>query len=141
LIRIRMLIAAALTTLAVVAAGPAAAAHAGQRKQMIRNINYVRGWSHLGGVHLSRRLSRGAAAWARHLMQSQVLAHATGQQGEIIEWHTGSAAMIKRTVIEWWQSSGHRRVMLGHYRHAGVGKAVGYFDGQLSTIWVVRFGR
>jgi uncharacterized protein YkwD len=73
-------------------------------------------------------------------MRSQVLAHAAHQQGEIIEWHTGGAGMVGRTVNEWLNSPGHREVMLGHYRRAGVGKAVGYFDGQLSTIWVVRFG-
>jgi uncharacterized protein YkwD len=140
LIRIRTLIAAALTTLAVVAAVPAAA-HAGQRKQMIRNINYVRGWNHMRALNFSRRLSRGAAAWARHLMRAQMLAHAAGQQGEVIEWHTGGRAMIRRTVIEWWHSSGHRHVMLGHYRRAGAGKAVGYFGGRRCTIWVVRFGR
>jgi uncharacterized protein YkwD len=137
--RIRMLIAAVLMMLVVSATAPAA--QAGQRKQMVRNINDVRGWRHLHGVQLSRRLSRGAAAWARHLMQIQTLAHASGQQGEIIEWHTGGAAMIRRTVIEWWESSGHRRVMMGHYRRAGVGKAVGYYGGRLCTIWVVRFAR
>jgi uncharacterized protein YkwD len=137
--RIRMLIAAALTTLVVSAAAPAA--HADQRKQMIRTINYVRSWSHRHNLRFSRRLSRGAGAWARHLMRRQILGHASGQQGEILEWHTGGAARIKRTVIEWWHSSGHREVMLGHYRRAGAGRAVGYFGGRRCTIWVVRFAR
>jgi uncharacterized protein YkwD len=135
--RIRMLMVAALMTVVVSAFAPAA--HAGQRKQMIRTINYVRSWSHLRGLNFSRRLSRGAAAWARHLMGSQTLAHATGQQGEVIEWHTGAQAQIKDVVTEWFNSSGHRRVMLGNYRRAGAGKAVGYFGGQQCTIWVVRF--
>src|SRR4051812_5427190 len=62
LTRIRMLFAAVLTTLVVSVAAPPA--QAGTKKQMIRTINYVRGWSHLRHLHYSARLSRGAAAWA-----------------------------------------------------------------------------
>ena len=137
--RIRMLFAAALTMLAVSASAPAA--HAGQRRTMIRTINYVRSWSHLRALRFSDRLSRGAAAWARHLMRSQYLGHASGQQGEIIEWHTGGRPQISQTVTEWFHSDGHRHVMLGHFRRAGAGRAVGNFGGRRCTIWVVRFGR
>jgi uncharacterized protein YkwD len=137
--RVRVFITAAVLTCAFSAAAPAA--QAGQRKQMIRNINYVRGWSNLHPLRFSARLSRGAAAWARHLMRSQYLGHASGVQGEVIEWHTGGRAQVKQTVIEWWHSSGHRHVMLGHFRRAGAGRAVGTFGGRRCTIWVVRFGR
>jgi uncharacterized protein YkwD len=140
LTRIRMLIAAALMLLVISASAPAAA-QAGTRKQMIRTINYVRGWSHLRALRYSPRLSQGAAAWARSLMRRQVLAHSSSASGEILEWHTGPRAHIKRTVIEWWHSPGHRHVMLGHYRRAGAGRAVGYFGGLRCTIWVVRFAR
>jgi uncharacterized protein YkwD len=133
-----MLIAAALATLVVSAAAPAA--QAGQRRQMIRTINYVRGWSHLRQLRYSPRLASGAAAWARHLMRAQILAHAAHVQGEIIEWHTGARAQIKQTVTEWLNSSGHRHVMMGRFRRAGAGRAVGYFGGRRCTIWVVRFG-
>ncbi|HEX6712052.1 MAG TPA: CAP domain-containing protein [Thermoleophilaceae bacterium] len=108
---------------------------------MVRTINYVRGWSHLRHLRYSARLSRGAAAWARHLMRRQMLAHASHVQGEIIEWHTGARAQIKQTVMEWLNSDGHRHVMLGHFRRAGAGRAVGYFGGRRCTIWVVRFAR
>jgi uncharacterized protein YkwD len=134
-----MLIAAALLTFVVSAAAPAA--QASSRKQMVRTINYVRGWSHLHHLRYSQQLSRGATAWARNLMRRQVLAHSSGAKGEILEWHTGARPNIKQTVIEWWHSSGHRHVMLGHYRRAGAGRAVGYFGGRRCTIWVVRFGR
>jgi uncharacterized protein YkwD len=134
-----VLIAAALMTLALSSAAPTA--HAGQRKQMIRTINSVRSWTHRHNLRFSARLSRGAAAWARHLMRRQVLVHASGQQGEIIEWHTGGGAQVRQTVTEWWNSTGHRRVMLGHYRSAGAGRAVGTFGGLRCTIWVVRFAR
>jgi uncharacterized protein YkwD len=141
LIRIRMLAAAALTA-AVAAAGTAAPAQAGQRKQMIRTINYVRGWKHRHPLAFSGRLSRGAAAWARHLMSQSTFAHAAipAGEGEIIEWHTGGAAAVNSTVMEWWNSTDHRRLMMaGDFRHAGAGRATGYFGGRKCTIWVVRF--
>lgn len=108
---------------------------------MIRTINYVRALHGAPSLRYSQRLSRGAAAWARRLMARQTLGHAAGVQGEIIEWHTGARARVKRTVVEWWNSSAHRQVMMGQYRRAGAGKATGYFDGRRSTIWVVRFAR
>src|SRR4051794_3533898 len=138
-----MLIAAALSTCAVGASAPAAA-QAGSRKQMVRTINYVRSWSHRHQVRFSRRLSRGASAWARNLMRRDVLAHSSRLhrgEGEIIEWHTGASPAINSTVTEWLHSDGHRHVMLGRFRRAGAGRAVGYFGGQRCTIWVVRFAR
>jgi len=135
--RIRVLIAAALLTLASSAAAPAA--HARQRNQMIRAINHIRSANHRHHLRFSGRLSRGAAGWARHLMRSQYLGHASGVQGEVIEWHTGGRARVKQTVTEWWHSTGHRQVMLGHFRRAGAGRAVGMFGGRRCTIWVVRF--
>jgi uncharacterized protein YkwD len=134
-----MLVAVALATVVVCAAAPAA--NAGTRQRMIGAINYVRGLNHRHQLHYSSRLSRAAAAWARNLMRRQTLMHASGVQGEVIEWHTGGGAMVTRTVREWWHSSGHRAVMLGHYRRAGAGRAVGYYGGRRCTIWVVRFAR
>jgi uncharacterized protein YkwD len=143
--RIRMLFAAAATTLAVTLAQPAAAAQAGPRKQMVRTINYVRSWSNRHPLRFSQRLSRGAASWARSLMRRNQFAHSNravqSGLGEIIEWHTGAGANVNSTVMEWWHSTGHRNIMLGHYRRAGAGRAVGYFGGQRCTIWVVRFAR
>ena len=141
--RIRVLIAAALMTVAVSVSTPPA--EAGPRKQMVRAINYVRSWSHRRPLEFSSRLSRGAAGWARHLMQRNVLAHSgrarSRGEGEVIEWHTGAAANVDRTVMEWWHSTGHRRVVLGRFRQAGAARAVGYFGGRRCTIWVVRFAR
>ena len=135
-----MLIAAALTTVLVAAA--AVPAQAGTRKQMVRAINYVRSWHHRRQLMLSGALSAGAEAWARSLMRSQVLVHASlhSGEGEIIEWHTGSRARVNRTVIEWWHSTEHRRVMMAREFHrVGVGRAVGTYGGRRCTIWVVRF--
>lgn len=134
-----MLCAAVLTAGVVLATAPGA--NAGTRRHMIGSINYIRGLNHRHALHYSSRLSRAASAWAHHLMRRQLLAHAAGVQGEVIEWHTGSGAMITRTVTEWWHSADHRRVMLGRYSKAGAARAVGYFGGQRCTIWVVRFAR
>lgn len=139
--RIRMLLAAALTAFVVSIATPATA-DASTRGQMIRAINYVRGWSHRHRLHYSTRLSRAATRWARHLMRANYLGHSARAQGEVIEWHTGQRARVNRTVIGWWSSPSHRRVMLARrYHRAGAGRAVGYLNGQRSTIWVVRFAR
>jgi uncharacterized protein YkwD len=143
--RIRVFLVAALTATVVSVAMPAAA-DAGQRRQMVRAVNFVRGWSHRHSLHFSRRLSAGAASWARNLMRRDVLAHSSRAvargEGEIIEWHTGGRARVNKTVMEWLGSPEHRSVMLARdYRRAGAGKAVGYFGGRRSTIWVVRFVR
>jgi uncharacterized protein YkwD len=108
---------------------------------MVRAINAARSSTGLRHLRYSRRLSAGASAWARHLMRDQILAHSSHVQGEVLEWHTGARAMIGRTVSEWLNSAGHRPILLGHYRKAGAGRAVGYFGGQRCTIWVVRFAR
>ena len=141
MVRFRMLLAALCATAVVTVAAPSAA-DAGQRRQMIGAINFVRGWSHHRALGFSGRLSRGAASWARHLMQTNVLAHSGTAQGEVIEWHTGARANVNKVVMEWLNSPGHRRVMLSRgYRRAGAGRAVGWMHGRKSTIWVVRFAR
>jgi uncharacterized protein YkwD len=61
-------------------------------------------------------------------------------EGEIIEWHTGGSARVTTTVMEWWHSAEHRRVMMvGGFHRAGAGRATGIYDGRRCTIWVVRF--
>jgi uncharacterized protein YkwD len=140
LIRIRVLFAAVLTTAVVFVAAPPA--QAGVRRQMIRAIDFVRTVHHRRQVGFSQRLSAGAAAWARHLVRRNTLAHSSLHpgEGEIIEWHTGGKAQIRNTVVNWWNSAEHRTVMLGRgYRRAGAGRAVGYMGGRRCTVWVVRF--
>ena len=139
-----MLVAAALMTLVLGAASPPA--QAGTRRHMIRAINHVRAWSHRRHVYFSRRLSRGATSWARHLMRRNVLAHSSRAvshgEGEIIEWHTGRRARVGGTVTEWLDSPEHRQVMLAYrYDRAGAGRAVGWMGGRRCTIWVVRFAQ
>ena len=137
----RTLLACAVAALLIAAWTPAAA-QAGSRHQMVRTINFVRSLAHQPRVHYSRRLSRRAAAWARHLMSRGVLAHSSSATGEVIEWHTGTRPRVRRAVDSWLQSPGHRRVILsGRYRRAGAGRAVGYMNGRRTTIWVVRFAR
>ena len=109
---------------------------------MIRAINSVRSAHHRGSVRFSQRLSAAAAAWARHLVRDNVLAHASLHpgQGEIIEWHTTGRPQIRSAVAEWWHSREHRTVMMRRRFHtAGAGRAVGVMNGRRCTIWVVRF--
>lgn len=139
-----MLFAAALTAVVVGVFTPSA--DAGQRRQMIRAINFVRSVTHHRHVRFSNRLARGASSWARHLVARNTLAHSARAiahgEGEIIEWHTGRRARVNRTVVEWLHSAEHRVVMLsGRYHRAGAGKATGYMGGRKCTIWVVRFAR
>ena len=117
-------------------------AQAGSRRSMVRAINSVRG----AQLRFSQKLSAGASAWARHLFQAGYLAHSARaiacHQGEVIEWHTGTAPNIGGVVNEWMNSPEHRPVLLnGIFRKAGAGMAVGTMNGRRSTIWVVRFAR
>jgi uncharacterized protein YkwD len=140
-----MLLAAMLAS-AVITLVPIQSADAGVRRQMIGTINFVRSWSHIHRLRMSRRLSRGARAWARHLMHRKLLAHSSRalrrREGEVIEWHSGGRAHVRNTVVEWLNSPSHRHVMLARrYRRAGAGRAVGRIGGRRATIWVVRFAR
>ena len=135
----RLLLAAAVASV-FLAVPPPQRANAGARTQMVRAINFVRGWSHHRALDHSPRLSRAATRWARHLMRRNVLAHSSAATGEVLEWHTGGRPLVNRTVMSWLGSPPHRRVMLAdRFRRAGAGKAEGYMNGQWSVIWVVRF--
>jgi uncharacterized protein YkwD len=140
----RVLLAAMLASaMFMLAAFPALAGpRFGARRAMVRAIDTARR-SHL---RFSGKLSAAAAAWARHLFQSGALAHSARaverHEGEVIEWHTGTAAHVRSVVREWLGSPDHRPVLLNHKWHrAGAGRAVGMMDGHRSTIWVVRFAR
>jgi uncharacterized protein YkwD len=51
--------------------------------------------------------------------------HSAWHLGENIAWGAGQYATPRRIVALWMGSSGHRDNILGHYREAGVGAAVG----------------
>ncbi len=113
---------------------------------MIDSINSARSLSGEPPLAFSGRLSRGATAWARTLMQRGVLAHSAGAlrrgEGEMLEWHSGAAAAVPSTVAEWLASSTHRGLMLsGTFHRGGAGRAVGWLNGVRGTIWVVRLAR
>jgi uncharacterized protein YkwD len=139
MLRSRMLLAALLASAILTFAAPV---QASSRRAMVRAIDSVRG----SQLRFSRKLSAAAAAWARHLFRAGVLAHSARairrHEGEVIEWHTGSAANIRGVVGEWLASPEHRPVLLNQiWRRAGAGSAVGFMNGRRSTIWVVRFAR
>src|SRR5947207_376649 len=89
-----------------------APAQAGPRKSMLRAIDPVPG----SRLHFSKRLSAGAASWARHLFQAGLLAHSGRaircHQGEVIEWHTGTSPNVQGVVTEWMNSPEHRPVLM-----------------------------
>jgi uncharacterized protein YkwD len=143
-LRSRTLLAALLASAMLILA--ALPAHAGSRsaprRSMVRAIEGARG----SQLRFSRKLSAAAAAWARHLFQAGVLAHSARvrqcHEGEVIEWHTGTAANVGGVVNEWLGSPDHRPVLLNRiWQRAGAGRAVGTMNGRRSTIWVVRFAR
>lgn len=137
----RLLLAAALASVFFAVPVPERA-DAGVRKQMVRTINFVRGWGDHNRLRYSPRLSRSATRWARYLMRRDVLAHGSAASGEVIEWHPGTRALVNDTVMSWLGSPPHRRLLLSdRFRRAGAGKAEGYMNGQRSVIWVVRFAR
>ena len=137
----RLLLAGMLASVLIAVPAPARA-EAGARKQMVRAINFVRGWGDHNRLRFSDRLSDRAARWARYLMRRDMLAHSTTAQGEVLEWHTGSQNRVNQTVMSWLDSPPHRNVILSNrFRSAGAGKAEGYVNGQRSVIWVVRFAR
>lgn len=139
--KIRLALAAVLASAFIVVPAPSRA-DAGARKQMVRAINFVRGWGDHNRLRFSDRLSDGAARWARYLMRRDVLAHSTAAQGEVLEWHTGSRDRVNHTVMSWLGSPPHRALLLSdRFHRAGAGKAEGYLNGQRSVIWVVRFAR
>lgn len=138
--RIRTLLAAAIVAAAMSMLAPAPAA-AGPKKQMVKTINFVRGWAHLHGLRGSARLSAKANRWARHLLRIKVLQHSRAQ-GEVIEYHTGGAPRVRATVNSWLNSPAHRTVLMSRsFRRVGAGRATGWMNGRRVTIWVVRFAR
>jgi uncharacterized protein YkwD len=137
LLRIRVLLTAALSAVILSIFTPPA--EAGPRRQMVKAINYVRGWGHIRRLRSSPRLARSAERWARHLAQTDVLQHGHAQ-GEVIEFHTGSSPDVDGTVGAWMRSPAHRAVMLARQFHrVGAGRAVGTVNGRPVTVWVVRF--
>jgi uncharacterized protein YkwD len=60
--------------------------------------------------------------------------------GENIAWGTGDYATPRRIVNGWMNSPGHRQNILGKFREAGVGVAVGNPRGRRGATYTLDFG-
>jgi uncharacterized protein YkwD len=60
--------------------------------------------------------------------------------GENIAWGTGDYSTPRKTVIGWMNSPGHRANILGNFREAGAGVAVGSPRGRRGGTYTLDFG-
>lgn len=116
---------------------------------MVDTINFLRAQAGLRPFKRSRRLTRSAAARADLMMRADFFAHPArlrvptfDRVGEVLELHGGRRPRVVRTVRRWGNSTAHRRVLSSRrFRWIGAARAVGRYQGDRATIWVVRVGR
>jgi uncharacterized protein YkwD len=116
---------------------------------MMDAINDLRARHGLRTLKQSSRLVRSSAGRAELLMRRNFFAHPArltvptfDRVGEILEIHNGHRARRGNAVRRWWNSYGHRAVMMStRYRWIGAARAIGSYRGARATIWVVRFGK
>jgi uncharacterized protein YkwD len=146
--RFRMLVLCALAACLVVPAAPAAARSSAE-SQMIAKINSYRAKHGLPKVRKSKSLTRTAERYSWRQLNGGYFGHAGNIQasgkyqtlGEILAYHSGTAARVRSTFRMWLNSGGHRAVIMDRrFRYAGAGRASGGFRGGRATIWTVQFG-
>jgi uncharacterized protein YkwD len=116
---------------------------------LVDAVNEVRHRHGLRPLRVSAPLAHSAGRLASVLMEKDLLAHVGGvdlpgrfrARGEALAMHPGWRPRTRRTVRAWMQSSAHRAVLLGSFRHAGAGMKRGRFGGRLATVWVLHVGR
>ena len=147
--RLRLPLSLALLCVFVALAVPMPAAAGSKTSRMTDGINWARAYWGLPTLHKSRRLHHSAERRASRLMRRDYFAHPATLRvasfervGEVLELHAGRRARIRRTLLRWGRSPGHRSVLMSRsYGYIGAGKATGWYRGQRATIWVVRLGR
>jgi uncharacterized protein YkwD len=149
--RLRLLLSLALVSAFAIAAvpQPASAARSFAGEGMMDAINSVRANHGLRQLKRSDRLVRSSSSRAELMMHGDFFAHPAqlrvptfDRVGEILELHGGRRPRMGRTIRLWLNSYGHRAVMLSsRYRRIGAARAVGRYQGDRATIWVVRFGK
>lgn len=149
--RLRLLLSHALVSAFAIAAvpQPASAARSFAGEGMMDAINSVRANHGLRQLKRSDRLVRSSSSRAELMMRGDFFAHPAqlrvptfDRVGEILELHGGRRPRMGRTIRLWLNSYGHRAVMLSsRYRRIGAARAVGRYQGDRATIWVVRFGK
>ena len=123
-------------------AGGSGAAAAARERAAVCEINRVRRRHGLAAVERDARLARAASRHARAMVAGRFFSHtgpgastlhgrlrAAGYDGvaagETLAWGEGRLAAPGAIVRSWMRSGPHRRVLLGRYRHVGVGVALG----------------
>ena len=149
--RLRFLLSLGLlcALLAAAAPQPAGAARSIPGNGMMDAINHLRAKSGLRTLKQSPRLIRSSVARADLMMREDFFAHPAqlrvptfDRVGEVLELHGGRAPRTQAVIRRWWNSYGHRAVMMSNrYRWIGAARAVGWYRGARATIWVVRFGK
>ena len=117
---------------------------------MVRQINELRAAHGLPPLRTSRSLTRSSFRYSRSMMGRDSFGHRGRigasrrfkRLGEMIERHTGRRPSAAQVVRRWYQSGGHRALLLDRaFRHVGAGRAFGRYRGRRTTIWVVHLGR
>jgi len=115
---------------------------AARQRAVVCEINRVRRRHGLAPVGRDARLTRMASRYARAMVAGGFFSHTTPggttlhdrlravgyngvAAGETLAWGEGRLAAPRAIVRSWMGSPPHRRVLLGHYEHVGVGVALG----------------
>ena len=149
--RLRLLLTSAfLCALAAsVVPAPAGAAVSLRGNGMMDAINGARAEAGLRPLRPSRRLVRSSAARSELMMRADFFAHPArlrvptfDRVGEVLELHGGRHPRTRGALRRWVNSPGHWSVISSRrFRWVGAARAVGRYQGNRATIWVVRFGR
>jgi uncharacterized protein YkwD len=119
-------------------------------RQVLKLVNKQRAAHHLSPLRAQSSLVRSARRHTRNMAAAPFFSHVSpngrtpGQRaiaagyrtrgfhswsiGEAIAWGTGGYASPAQIVRDWMKSPPHRAILLGRFRDAGIGVAVGTFE-------------
>lgn len=128
---------------------PGSAALPPDDRAMVGALNSARADNGLPPLQVAPALESSSSSYASVLARESKLQHARlrsghgfKELGEILGLASGGGGSIHAIVSAWLQSPVHRPILLSHsFRFVGVGVGRGQMGGQLSTFWVVRFGK
>ena len=146
--RFRMLVLCALAACLMLPALPASASERVERV-MVQKVNEYRAKHGLPRLRMSRSLMASSDRYSWRQMRGGYFGHSSSIQasskyrrlGEVLEWHSGTAARPSLAFRTWLRSGGHRAVIMDRgFRYVGAGRASGRFNGRRATIWTMQFG-
>jgi uncharacterized protein YkwD len=134
-----------------VGASPAAAkSKQGPDDRLLEAVNEERGRYGLGDLRVAPSLNGSATRYSRYMIRNDYFGHLGSIQasgsfdslGEAVAIHSGWEPKVWLTVRSWLRSPPHRALLLSSsFRHMGAGIARGSFNGRLTTVWTIQFGR